>query len=118
MGVVTFIVISWMFAILLGLLPFFSGIRADPMHLFGFCQGTFRSHLFLVSSVLQLVVFAVCLSLVILFCVLIFCHVRRNTLEENVGVKRVIVKNLVYLVISNSAGIICPHSLPYSRDSW
>ena len=50
---------------------------------------------------LQLVVFAVCLSLVIFFCVLIFCHVRRNTLEENVGVKREIVKNLVYLLISN-----------------
>ena len=57
-GVVTFIVISWMFATFLGLLPFFSGIRADPIHLFVVLPGNFS--ITFVSSVFSAAASCVC----------------------------------------------------------
>ena len=101
-AVVIFIAVSWAYAALLGILPYFAGIDDDDlMNLLGFCRGTYESPLFLVTAVLQLVSYAIFLCVIITFCVLIFCYAKKNTLGDNAKVKRAVIKNLVYLMFSN-----------------
>ena len=101
-AVVIFIAISWAYAALLGILPYFAGIDDDDlMNLLGFCRGTYESPLFLATAVLQLVSYAIFLCVIITFCVLIFRYAKKNTLGDNAKVKQAVIKNLVYLMFSN-----------------
>ena len=100
-AVVIFITVSWAYALLLGAMPYFAGIDDDLMSLLGFCRGTYGESLFFASAVLQLVSYAISLCAIFIFCILIFCYTKKNTLGDNAKVKRAVIKNLVYLLLSN-----------------
>ena len=100
-GMLIFIAISWAYALFLGVVPYFAGLDDDLTNLLGFCRGTYESPLFFASGVIQLVSYAIFLCVIVVFCVLIFCYAKKNTLGDNVKVKRAVIKNLVYLLLTN-----------------
>ena len=96
-GMSLFIALSWIFALLVSLVPYFIGIDANTRTLLGFCGTNFSTQGFLAASAFQLVTHALCLCGIFVFCALIFHHMKKNTLEDNDKVKGAIIKNLVFL---------------------
>ena len=51
-----------------------------------------------------------------MFSLLTYCYVKKNTLQDNVEVKKAIIKNLIYLAVSVIASLItdvAPTFIPY-----
>ena len=96
-GMSLFIALSWIFALLVSLVPHFIGIDANTRTLLGFCGTYFSTRGFLAASAFQLMTYALCLCAIFVFCTLIFHHMKRNTLEDNNKVKGAVVKNLIGL---------------------
>ena len=96
-GMSLFIGLSWIFALLVSLVPYFIGIDANTRTLLGFCGTNISTRGFLAASAFQLVTYALCLCGIFVFCTLTFHHMKRNTFEDNDKVKGAVVKKLVFL---------------------
>ena len=90
-GMSLFIALSWIFALLVSLVPYFIGIDANTRTLLGFCGTNFSMRGFLAASAFQLMTYALCLCGIFVFCTLTFHHMKRNTLEDNDKVKGAVV---------------------------
>ena len=108
-GMSLFIALSWIFALLVSLVPYFIGIDANTRTLLGFCGTNFSMRGFLAASAFQLMTYALCLCGIFVFCTLTFHHMKRNTLEDNDKVKGAVV---VFLAATTLMIFLTKPSLP------
>lgn len=114
--ILLFIVLSWLAAVGLGVLPYIPGFGARNND--GFCASgsPTTSRVFLVGLVISMLILIVCTFVTTVFSTLVFRYVWKNTIDENANVKKAIVKNLVYLLISIALTSIS-HVVPSSFTS-
>lgn len=101
-AIMFYIAASWIYVSLLASLPYIPGFE-DVVLEHGFCGSEdleFSGLLFTIPAVFSSAVDILFLCLIVIFGVLSFCYVKKNTLESNVEIKRAITKNLVYLFVA------------------
>ena len=109
--IIPFITVSWVFAITLGALvalPDFGVINND-----GFCnyESGITSRTFIIILAFLMTVLLLSMLVISIFSILVYRYTRKNILEDNVEVKRAVVKNLAYLLIATLISFLA-HVLP------
>ena len=67
----------------------------------GFCDIDSTSFIFYIHVALLVILMLICLCVIIIFCILTYCHMKKNILEDNIDMKRAVARNLVYLLIAS-----------------
>ena len=104
-AVIPSVIALWIVSILLSISSYIPGFLAI-VNGNGFCIGQTMSNARAVFLIIFLLPMIVSCCTIIVFCVLTYCYMRRNTLEDNVEVKRAIAKNLLYLLIAALFGFL------------
>ncbi len=89
----------WIIAQFLGTLPYFPAFGIFNSN--GFCSISTTSIVFRGSAVISVLFELIYLCIILICCILTFVYMKKNTLEDNVDVKKAIVKVLVYLFVNS-----------------
>ena len=95
--ILPYIAVSWVTSAIIGSLTFsrqFAHLTTN-----GFCDDSADAPLGAIFTALIAIQLVVFLCIAIVFSILTFCYMKKNTLSGNVEVKRAVAKSLLYLVI-------------------
>ena len=95
----SFVVISWIISIAMGIIPFLEDVQTSNIK--GFCKTNPDSSLFkgLAFSLVGLSLFFIAIQVVCIIFTLVY--MKKNVLDGNISLKKVITKVMVYFVISS-----------------
>lgn len=113
--IILYFVVSWIFAFLVGILPYF-----DLFGLFknnGFCYIDPEALFFKLCAGLTVAICVIMLCIIILFGILTFIYIKKNTLEENEEIKKAVAKNLIFAAIFSLVYNVTPAFFPLIRDA-
>ena len=116
-AIIAYISISWIASIGFGIFPYFDefGILNNN----GFCD-TDSNRINQAASIIFIVQALLFISIIIVFSILTCCYIKKNTLQDNVEVKKAIVKNLLYLTVNVIISLISnigPASFPLINEA-
>ncbi len=98
------IIISWIIAMLFSISPYFSSFGVFNSN--GFCNVSPTGSAVIINAPTLILQAVVCLSIIIICCILTFVYIKRNILEDNVTVKKAVAKVLFYLTITSILAFI------------
>lgn len=103
--VVLYVAVSWIVALSIASVSYVPSF--GHLNNLGFCDVVSFSQTFtrVTTLIISVTSMSVCMFVIITFSILTYCYYKKNTLTENVPVKRVVARNLAYLMIA--AGIYC-----------
>lgn len=94
--IILYIAVSWIAVFCLGIVAYFPAFT----NIDGFCDSDSMAPAFFIPLIIMTIIILGCLCVIITFCILTYCYFKKNTLEDNVAVKRAIARNLIYLLIA------------------
>ena len=100
-----FIAVSWIVVVCtVGITPFLSEFGTENRN--GFCTADAQTNLFpgVAGIVISTSIVSICVTVV--FCILTFVYIKKNTLEGSVGIKKAVAKILLYISISTILSLI------------
>lgn len=97
-AIILYISISWIASISLGIIPYFDAFGNYNNN--GICdfKDASSTRSFVVATIVVQAFLFICI--IIVFSLLTYCYAKKNTLQDNVEVKKVIVKNLLFLAVN------------------
>ena len=96
--IIAYIAVSWVvITMIIGILPYIKNFEVSNSN--GICATTPDTILFKAAVPFGVLLTAIFLGVVVVFCVLTGVYIKRNTLEGNVEVKKAVAKVLVYLTV-------------------
>ena len=116
-AIILYISISWIASIGFSIFLFFA--EFEVLNNYGFCDANSNSNN-VVGVIIFIVQALILICIIIVFSLLTYCYVKKNTLQDNVEVKKAIVKNLFYLtvyVIISVITIFGPVFFHYSKEA-
>ena len=96
-AIILYISISWIASIGFSIFVYFDQLEIINNN--GFCDTNSNTNS-LVGAIIFIVQAFILICVIIVFSLLTYCYVKRNTLQDNVEVKKAIVKNLLYLAVN------------------
>ena len=115
-AIILYISISWIASISISIIPYFDEFGLTNNN--GICG--MDSNGTPTTSIGAIVVALIFICIIIVFCLLTYCYVKKNTLQDNVEVKKAVIKNLIYLAVSVIVSLItdvAPTFIPYINDT-
>ena len=106
--IIPWIVVSWVIALLLVIVPYTFVERNGTVNQNGFCNTNSSHALFIAFTLLTLFQSLVHLGFVIAFCILTSIYIKKNVLEDSADIKKAVTKLLAHICI------VCAVSLFYS----
>lgn len=97
--IIPYIAISWLVFPAIGIVPIFD--RFDVSVSNGFCISNLNSPLFQASIALTAIVITISLCIIFVFSLLTYCYIKKNTLEDNVEIKKAVARNLYYFALAS-----------------
>ena len=113
-AIILYICISWIASISISIIPYLDEFGLSNNN--GLCELNSNG----IASIGATVMALIFICIIIVFSLLTYCYVKKNTLQDNVEVKKAIIKNLIYLAVSVIVSLICdvaPTLIPYINDS-
>ena len=110
----TFVYHAWIASISISIIPYLDEFGLSNNN--GLCELNSNG----IASIGATVMALIFICIIIVFSLLTYCYVKKNTLQDNVEVKKAIIKNLIYLAVSVIVSLICdvaPTLIPYINDS-
>ena len=116
--IISFIVLSWILVSgSVGIFPYIPEFEILAFN--GFCSINSDTLLFKISLIPFMEIPIVCMITIATFGLLLFIYIKKNTLEENVDVKKAVAKILLYLFVYSILTFIAnvaPATFPVIRD--
>ena len=112
------IALSWLYSILYGMVVYFNSFGLFESS--GFCDSN-PGLLFRITLYIGIVISVSLLCTTIVFGIMTYVYIKRNTLESNVEVKKAVAKNLIYLsfaVIFSFIFNMVPATFPFIRAAF